>query len=41
LGVCGQQPITRAWYIRAAAMKGWRDELDDVAGMQFESRRKV
>jgi hypothetical protein len=40
LGIRCQQPITRAWLIRADAMKGWRDKLDDVAGVRFEVRRK-
>ncbi len=40
LGIRYQQPLTEAWIIRADAMKGWRDVVDDVMGVRFEVRRK-
>jgi len=40
LGLRYQQPISKAWIIRADAMRGWRDEQEDLFGVRFEVRRK-
>ncbi len=40
LGVRYQLPLNEAWLIRADAMRGWRLEDDDIAGLRFEVRRK-
>ncbi len=40
LGLRYQQPISKAWIIRADAIRGWRDEQEDLFGVRFEVRRK-
>ena len=40
LGVRYQRPISRAWLVRADAMKGWFDNDNNIAGIRFEIRRK-
>jgi len=40
LGVRYQIPITKAWIVRADAMYGFRDGVDDIRGTRLEFRRK-
>jgi hypothetical protein len=40
LGVRYQIPITSAWIVRADAMYGFRDGVDDIRGARLELRRK-
>lgn len=40
LGLRYQQPISKAWIVRADAMRGWRDAQEDLFGVRFEVRRK-
>ena len=35
-----QRPLTRAWIFRTDGMIATRDELDDIAGIRVELRRK-
>ena len=41
LGVRYQHKVSNAWIVRADAMHGWRDGLDDVFGVRLEIRRKL
>jgi len=40
IGLRYQQPISKAWIIRADAIRGWRHEQEDLFGVRFEIRRK-
>jgi hypothetical protein len=40
IGVRYQIPISSAWIVRTDAMYGWRDGVDDLAGIRLELRRK-
>ena len=41
LGARYQHKVSNAWIVRADAMHGWRDGLDDVFGVRLEIRRKL
>ncbi len=40
LGIRYQLPISQAWILRADAMYGWLQNVDDIAGARVEIRRK-
>ncbi len=40
LGIRYQRPLSRAWLIRADAIKGWLENDDNIDGIRFEIRRK-
>jgi hypothetical protein len=40
LGVRYQLPISAAWIVRADAMYGWLENVDDIGGARVEIRRK-
>ena len=40
VGIRYQRPITNAWIVRADAMYGWRDGVDDIRGARLELKRK-
>ena len=40
VGIRYQLPISAAWIVRADAMYGWLDNVEDIAGARLELRRK-
>jgi len=40
LGVRWQLPIAQTWIVRADAMYGWLENVDDIGGARLEIRRK-
>lgn len=40
LGIRYQRPLNNAWIFRFDAMKGWRDNDEDISGVRLEIRRK-
>ncbi|MEX2649484.1 MAG: hypothetical protein WD673_10770 [Alphaproteobacteria bacterium] len=40
IGLRYQRPISNAWIIRADAMYGWREGIDNLSGMRLELKRK-
>ena len=39
-GIRYQRPLTKAWLLRADAIKGWLEDDDNIDGIRFELRRK-